>query len=126
MSTGAGELKFRVALIKKQDNVLNSEGGTSVEYKVIENRWCDLSPITRRKGHKVLSTRNLSDDSTHDILIRYEERFEHRGLIDHAVIKGKMYEVNSVVTEGEDDLFLILESVFLGKPSSEYNVIELP
>ena len=126
MSTGAGELKFRVALIKKQDNVLNSEGGTSVEYTVIENRWCDLSPITRRKGHKVLSTRNLSDDSTHEIKIRYEERFEHRGLIDHAVIKGKMYEVNSCVTEGEDDLFLILESVFLGKPSSEFNVIELP
>lgn len=125
MPTGAGKLEFRIDLIKKQDDVIDTAGGTQVIYQIIAQRWANSKPI-EAKGHQFLSTRNIAEINTHLFIIRHEDQFDNRGKVDHIQHKGKMYEIQNVVTERERDRFLKFESRLLGDPSSEFNIIAIP
>ncbi len=126
MPTGAGKLEFRIDLIKKQDAALTTSGSTQVNYQIIAQRWADSRPIGERQGHQFLSSRNISETNTHAFIIRHEDQFDNRGKVDHIQFRGRMYEIQNVVTERERDRFLKLESRMLGDPSSEFNIVAAP
>jgi len=126
MPTGAGKLEFRIDLIKKNDDITDTAGGTVTEYQIIATRWANSKILGERQGHQFLSTRNIAETNTHEFIIRHEDQFDNRGKIDHIQFKGRLYEIQNVVTERERDRFLKLECKILGDPSSEFNVIAIP
>jgi len=126
MPLGAGDLEFRVDLIKKQDGSNRTDGSTDVNYQIIESRWADSKPIGNRQGHQVLSTRNLGETPTHDFWIRHEDQFDNRGKIDHIQFRGRLYEIMNTVTERERDLLLKLEARLLNDPVTPFNIVDKP
>jgi SPP1 family predicted phage head-tail adaptor len=125
MPRGIGRLRFRIDLIKQADAPsANSDGTTTEDYQIIDTRWGDSRPMGA--GHQFLTTRNIQDSNTHAFWIRFEPRFENRGLIDHIRFDGRMYEIQNVVTEFERDRFLKLECRILGDPSTEYTILPAP
>ena len=125
MPTGQGKLEFRIDLIKKQDAVLTTAGDTQIKYQIIATRWANSKPINTR-GHQFLSTRNINETSTHEFIILHEDQFDNRGKVDHIRLKGRLYEIQNVVTERERDRYLKLESRILADPTTPLNIVPIP
>lgn len=126
MPTGQGKLEFRIDLIKKQDTVLTTAGDTQIKYQIIASRWANSKPIGNRQGHQFLSTRNIAETNTHVFIILHEDQFDNRGKIDHIRHKGRLYEVQNVVTERERDRYLKLETRILADPVTPLNIVPAP
>jgi SPP1 family predicted phage head-tail adaptor len=123
MPTGAGKLEFRIDLIKKLDGVTTDDGSSATAYQILATRWANSKPIGQRQGHQFLTTRNIEETNTHDFWIRHEDQFDNRGKVDHIRFKGRLYQIQNIVTERERDRFLKLESRILGDPSSDFNIL---
>lgn len=113
MPRRTGQLRNCVKLLKQVNQPLTNDGGEDEEfYNTIDERFADVVPISA--GSRNFTTRNVSDNSTHQVWIRHDETLENRGIIDHLVFKDRMFEIQNVVLDNEDIRFMILECRELG------------
>jgi len=108
-----GQLRHCVTLLKQVNQPLDNPSGEDEEfYQTITERYAAVDPISA--GAQYLTERNLQDKNTHKVWIRYDDTLLDRGIIDHLIHKGRLFEIQNVVVDREEIRFLILECRELG------------
>lgn len=117
-----GQLRHCLTLLKQTNEAEDNPSGEDDEfYQTITERYGDADVISA--GARYLTTRNTEDGATHKFWIRYDEDIENRGIIDHLVHKGRLFEIQNIVVDSEDIRFLVLESRELGLASDpDYDI----
>jgi head-tail adaptor len=119
-----GKLRFRIQLLKQETIALSNDSAATSEALVFkQSRKADARDLG--DGPRHLSSHNKAEGTTHQFICRYNVTLLNRGLADHILHDGRIFEIMNVKQGRERQRFIAFTCKELG-PESQYTITGQP